>query len=136
MKVSAVRSDVVYKKIAVAPMEKKNDIYRYEMMMPFKKKWDCYNIPMKASTENGYDVIMASGMLGHLAPTKVDASQESNIRMLSSDVIWAECQKAIEKSLACFLDEGMDLPVKEYLFTILLANPEAPSIILCDATLP
>lgn len=132
MKVGAVRSDVVYKKIAAAPMEKKNDIYRYEMMMPFKEKWDCYNIPMKAATENGYDVIMASGMLGHLAPTKVDVSQEGNILMLSSDSMWIECQKAIEKSLDCFPAEGIDLPVKEYLFSILLANPEAPSIILCD----
>ena len=37
MKVSAVRSDKIYSKIAAAPMEKKNDIYRYEMMMPFEK---------------------------------------------------------------------------------------------------
>lgn len=132
MKISAVRSDIVYKKIAAAPLEKKNDIYRYELMMPFKKKWDCYNIPIKAATENGYDVIMASDMLGHFAPTKIDASQESNILMLSSDSMWADCQKSIEKSLACFAAEGIDLPVKEYLFSVLLANPEAPALILCD----
>lgn len=132
MKVTAVRSDLVYKKIAPAPMEKKNDIYRYEMMLPFKKKWDCYNVPMKAPTENGYDVIMASGMLGQLAPTKVDASQEDNIRMLSSDMMWAECQKSIERSLDLFSAKGIDLPVKEYLYSILLADPENPYVILCD----
>jgi len=132
MKVTAVRSDSIYAKIMNAPFEKKNDIYCYEMMMPFKKKWDIYNVPMKAPTENGYDVIMASGMLGHLAPTKVDASQESNIQMLASESMWAECQKSIEKSLACFPAESIDLPVEEYLFSILLADPEAPSIILCD----
>lgn len=46
MKLSYVRSDAVYKKIMEAPVEKKNDIYRYELMMPFKGKWDCYQIPM------------------------------------------------------------------------------------------
>ena len=60
MKVKYIRSDSVYQKIANASIEKKNDIYRYELMMPFKKKWDCYSVPMKASTPNGYDVIMAS----------------------------------------------------------------------------
>ena len=39
MKLSYVRSDAVYKKIMEAPVEKKNDIYRYELMMlPSKRK--------------------------------------------------------------------------------------------------
>lgn len=37
MKVKYIRSDGVYQKIANASIEKKNDIYRYELMMPFKK---------------------------------------------------------------------------------------------------
>lgn len=132
MKVNAVRSDTVYAKIASAPMEKKNDIYRYEMMMPFEKKWGYYNVPMKATTKNGYDVIMASDMLGHLVPTKVDVSQKKNIEMLSSDLLWSECQKSIERSLGYFSENGIDLPVKEYLYTILLADPESPYVVLCD----
>ncbi|HFD1594395.1 TPA: hypothetical protein QFI12_000797 [Enterococcus faecium] len=63
MNVKAIRSDGVYAKIMSAPAENKNDIYRYELMMPFEKKWACYNVPMKAATPNGYDVIMASDML-------------------------------------------------------------------------
>ena len=82
MKLSYVRSDAVYKKIMEAPVEKKNDIYRYELMMPFKGKWDCYQIPMKATTPNGYDIIMASNMLGFISPTKVDQSQKANIESL------------------------------------------------------
>lgn len=132
MKVTAIRSDDVYAKIMAAPPESKNDIYRYELMMPFEKKWACYNIPMKAADPNGYDVIMASGMLGHIAPTKVDDSQENNIKILSSDLLWAECQKSIETSLACFSEKGIDLPVNEYLYTILLADPENPYVILSD----
>lgn len=68
MKISAIRSDKVYSKIMSAPLDKKNDIYRYELMKPFEKKWACYSVPMKALTPNGYDVIMASEMLGHIAP--------------------------------------------------------------------
>lgn len=130
VKVNAVRSDIVYKKLAVSPIEKRNNIYRHELMMPFERKWAYYNVPMKAATENGYDVIMASGMLGHIAPIKVDSSQAKDIEMISSDLLWAECQKSIERSLACFQDIGIDLQVNEYLFSILLAEPENPYIIL------
>ena len=128
MKVTSVRSDGVYAKILEAPFEKKNDIYRYELMMPFEKKWACYSVPMKAATPNGYDVIMASGMLGHIAPTKVDETQRENIERISSDVLWSACEQSIKKSLDCFTDCGVVLPVQEYLFTILLANAENPYI--------
>lgn len=130
MKVSAVRSDGVYSKIMSAPLDKKNDIYLYELMMPFERKWACYNIPMKAKTPNGFDVIMASGMLGHIAPTKVDETQKQNIQLISDDALWKKCEMAIWKSLNCFIEHGIDLPVQEYLFTILLANSESPYIIL------
>lgn len=130
MKVSYIRSDEIYHKIMEAPEEKKNDIYRYELMMPFKGKWDCYSVPMKAATPNGYDVIMASGMLGHIAPTKVDYSQKANIEGISSELLWRSCEQSIRKSLDCFTSNGIDLPVQEYLFTILLANAESPYISL------
>ena len=51
MKISAIRSDKVYSKIMSAPLDKKNDIYRYELMKPFEKKWACYSVPMKRSEE-------------------------------------------------------------------------------------
>mgnify|MGYP001157705408 FL=1 len=130
MNVISVRSNKIYEKIMNAPFEKKNDIYRYELMMPFEKKWACYSVPMKATTPNGYDVIMASGMLGHIAPTKVDKSQKENIERISSELLWSSCEQSIRKSLECFTASGIDLPVQEYLFTILLADAESPYISL------
>lgn len=55
--VKAIRSDGIYRKIMEAPMEKKADIYRYELMKPFEEKWGVYNCPLKAKQPNGYDVI-------------------------------------------------------------------------------
>lgn len=40
MKVNRVYSPDIYRKIMLAEQDKKNDIYRYDMMMPFKGKWD------------------------------------------------------------------------------------------------
>lgn len=130
MNVIAIRSDSIYAKIMSAPTEKKNDIYRYELMMPFEKKWACYSVPMKAATPNGYDVIIASGMLGHIAPTKVDGAQKANIEMISDDKLWSVCRNSIVKALSCFEADGIELPVQEYLFTILLADSDNPYIVL------
>jgi len=130
MKISSVRSDIVYSKIMRAPFEKKNDVYRYEMMKPFEKKWDCYSIPLKAATPNGYDIIMASEMMGFMAPTKVDETQSLNIEYISSDALWTACEQSIEKALECFTKNKIELPVQEYLYSILLAEPENPYTIL------
>lgn len=53
MNVNFIRSDGIYAKIMKAPLDKKDDIYRYELMMPFEKKWACYSVPMKAATPMG-----------------------------------------------------------------------------------
>ena len=130
MNVNVIRSDGIYAKIMKAPFDKKDDIYRYEMMMPFEKKLACYSIPLKATTPNGYDVIMASGMLGHIVPTKVDETQRDNIARISSDSLWIDCKQSIQRSLNCFSKAGVELPVQEYLFTILLANAESTYTIM------
>lgn len=132
MEIRNIRSDEIYKKIIAAPLEKKNDIYRYEMMKPFEKKWACYNIPIKAKQETGYDVVMASGMLGYLAPNKVDASQKESVELLSDDSFWKSCQASIEDALRRFENSGIELPVQSYLYTILLADPQSPYTILSD----
>lgn len=46
MEINSIRSDEIYQKIIQAPIEKKEDIYRYELMKPFEEKWACYNVPL------------------------------------------------------------------------------------------
>lgn len=46
--------------------EEREDFYRYSMMKPFEKMWNIINVPLKANQPNGYDVIMATKMLGYL----------------------------------------------------------------------
>jgi len=132
MKINALRSDEIYRKIMSAPLEKKNDIFRYEMMKPFEKKWDCYNIPIKSPKENGYDVIMACEMLGFLSPQKVTENTKPCIDLISNHDFWNACQASVQKSFSCFLDAGIQLPTQDYLYTILLADPESPYIALSD----
>lgn len=131
-KIKVVRSDVIYRKIMEAPIDKKDDIYRCELMKPFEQKFAMYHCPLKAKQPGGYDVVMASGMFGNLVPQKIDASIEKSIEFLANDNFWGNCRKSIEKSLHCFTDMGIELPVKEYVFSVLLADPESPYSIMND----
>lgn len=132
MEIKHIRSDKIYRKMIAVPQEKRADIYRYEMMKPFEKKWDCYHIPIKAKQENGYDVVMASNMLGYLPPEKIGADQTKSVGLISDNEFWENCQAAVEEALERFVKAGIELPVQSYLFTVLLADPESPYTILSD----
>ncbi|WP_330655580.1 DUF2268 domain-containing protein [Alkaliphilus sp. B6464] len=101
-------------------------------MKPFEFKWECINVPIKAKQKGGYDVVMASEMLGFLPPRDIDESQIDNISKLADDKVWDICKDTIKKSINVFQGEGYELNVLEYTFSILLANPKSPYTILND----
>lgn len=125
MKVKSIRSDKVYNKILNTNLDKKDDIYRYDLMNEFADKWACYNVPIKAKQKGGYDVIMANSMLGYMAPRDINEDRLEDIEYLKNESLWKLCTESIEKPLKHFIDAGVELKVQEYKYTILLANPES-----------
>lgn len=125
MKITEVRSDKVYDKLINADLDKKDDIYRYELMDKFSYKWACYNVPIKAKQKGGYDVVMASTMLGYMAPSEIDKSKTKEVEGLKDNKLWELCTKSIKRALSLFIDAGIKLKVDEYKYTILLPNPES-----------
>lgn len=125
MKVKSIRSDKVYNKILNTNLDKKDDIYRYDLMNEFADKWACYNVPIKAKQKGGYDVIMANSMLGYIAPRDINESKSQEIKYLNNESVWNLCTESIEKSLEQFVNAGVELKVDEYKYTILLANAES-----------
>lgn len=112
MHITLLRSDKIYKKMMDSPKEKREEIYRYELMKPFEYKWKCINVPIKAQKQGRYDVIMASKMLGFLPPSEVDHRQKEKIQLISNDTIWETCKKTIKDSLERFSKMGCELIVK------------------------
>ncbi|WP_167958084.1 DUF2268 domain-containing protein [Anaerosporobacter faecicola] len=132
MKIEAIRSGEIYDKIRTSIDSNKENIYRYELMKPFEKKWGCYQIPICAKTPGGYDVIMASEMLGILPPRFVNDSYEKEIALLKQDQIWRACETTMVESFSYFEKKGIELPVDTYRYSILLANPDSVYTKLSD----
>lgn len=126
MNLSILRSDSIYRKIAVAPKEERDDIYRYELMKPFEMKWNCIGMPLKAEQPGGYDVVSSASMNGLYAPADISEVLLPVIEQLSDDTLWTSCEESIRTTLKEFEAQGIHLPVQDYQFTLLLNNPANP----------
>ena len=124
MNIRTLDTAAVYREMAAAAKERRDDIYRYKLMAPFQGKWDCYHIPLKAARPGGYDIIMANNMMGLLAPQKVDETYLSQIDKIASPSLINACREAIVATLRRFEDKGIELKNRDYLYSIFLADPD------------
>ncbi|MFG1732279.1 DUF2268 domain-containing protein [Paenibacillus sp. 843] len=127
MKIKSLRSDHIYQKVAQASPEEKLELFRNEMMAPFKKQWQIQQIPFKAEEDNGFDVITFNSMM-HRSPDQITSQISAEIELISSESFWLACEHAVKKSLHLFVEHEINLPVSEYLFTIQLGNPESRAL--------
>lgn len=126
MRVTAIRSDKIYKKMISAKPEERADIYRYELMKPFEFKWLCIGIPLKAKQSGGYDVIMANSMGGGFLPSQINNERIYDVEKISDEKFWQSCEDSIENTLNAFEANGISLRVNDYVFTVLLNDPLNP----------
>lgn len=126
MKIKAIRSDDIYRKMMNASNEEKENIYRYELMKPFEFKWKCIGIPLKAEAEGGYDVVSAAGMGGDYHPSQITSERYEEIEKISDNGFWKACEDSIRNTLEGFEDHGIALPTQDYIFTVILNNPQNP----------
>lgn len=126
MNIRTIRSDEIYRKMIAAANEEKENIYRYELMKPFEFKWQCAGIPLKAENEGGYDVVSAAGMGGGYRPSQITCDRSAEIEKISDNHFWAACEKSIRDSLEGFERHGIPLPVQDYVFTVILNDPQNP----------
>ena len=126
MKVTAIRSDAIYRKMIDASQIEKENLYRNELMKPFEFKWMCVGIPLKAEAEGGFDVVSFAGMSGYYAPMQMEAERCADIEKISDDAFWSICEASIRNTLEGFEQNGITLPKQDYVFTILLSDPQNP----------
>ena len=126
MRITAIRSDRVYRTMMDAAPEKKADIYREELMKPFAFKWACVGIPLRAEAEGGWDVVSAAAMSGYYAPAQITRERGGDIGLISSDGFWTACGDSIRDTLRGFEERGIHLPRQAYVYTVLLGDPDSP----------
>ena len=125
MKITAIRSDRIYRSMMSAAPEEKDNLYRDALMGPFEFKWACVGAPLRAKTAGGYDVVSAAAMSGYDVPAQITQERREEIERISSDAFWADCERSIRSTLEGFEQHGITLPKQEYVFTVLLSDPNS-----------
>ena len=125
MKITAIRSDRIYRRMMSAPAAEKEELYRNELMAPFAFKWACVGIPLRAEA-GGCDVVSAASMSGYCAPAQITGERREAIERISDETFWENCERSIRSALEGFERRGIALPKQEYVFTVLLSDPQSP----------
>jgi len=109
--------------LEIQDLEKRKDYFRYEMMKPFKQMWSLINVPLKAKQQNGYDVVMASKMLGF-----ADVSDDKNIReglhILKESNAYTVAENTLEHCITKANNAGLEVNATEIKFGLYVSDPE------------
>ncbi|UXO87369.1 MULTISPECIES: DUF2268 domain-containing protein [Bacillus] len=97
--------------------------FRHTMMKPFEKMWNMINVPLKAKQQNGYDVIMATKMLGYLDVTDTQTGQQASKKLQeiqalqTADMTLNHCMDFIKK-------HKLQINADELRFGLYIADPK------------
>lgn len=127
MNIRAIRSDKIYTQMmSTDNTADKVALFRNQLLGPFEMKYQCMGIPLKSEQPDQYDAITMTTAGGGYEPSTITKEHEQVIRKIRDDSFWADCEQSISKALHGFEEHGIQLPVQEYIFTVMLNDPKNP----------
>ncbi|WP_424924760.1 DUF2268 domain-containing protein [Bacillus safensis] len=97
--------------------------FRYTMMKPFKKMWNMINVPLKAKQQNGYDVIMATKMLGYLDVTDTQTGQQA-LKKLQEIQALQTAYMTLNHCMDFIKKHNLQINADELRFGLYIADPK------------
>lgn len=122
MKIKLVDTQSFYEE-AVKGLATENT-FKYEVMKPVETMWNYLNAPMTARTPGGYDVVMASEMLGIWTPKKEWTHLKELYQELVATGIYSETEQVIKLACQQFAAIGCDIPLDEVSINILIGDQD------------
>ncbi|HHT7202320.1 DUF2268 domain-containing protein [Bacillus cereus group sp. TH204-1LC] len=103
--------------------EDKENYYRYSMMKPFEKMWNMINVPLKAKKPNGYDVIMATDMLGYLNVSETETGRQA-LENLKEIQALQTAQNTLNHCIEFIEKNNININADELRFGMYIADPK------------
>lgn len=111
------------KLLAITELEERKDYFRYTMMAPFMDMWNLINVPIKAKQENGYDVLMATKMLGY-ADISNDKQIQQGLSILKDNNAFVVAENTIKTCIENANKTGLKVNAEEIKFGLYVADPD------------
>jgi len=106
----------------ISNIDRKKDYFRYTMMESFKPMWNLINVPLKAREENGYDVIMASKMLGY-ADLSNDSQIDEALNLLKKHEISSVVHNTMKNCIDKIEENNLKINAEEIKVGLYVADP-------------
>ncbi|MFC0416351.1 DUF2268 domain-containing protein [Cytobacillus solani] len=103
--------------------EDREHFYRYSMMKPFEKMWNTINVPLKAKQPNGYDVMMATNMLGYLSVSDTEMGRRA-LEKLKEIQALQTAQNTLNDCVAFIEENHLKVNADELRFGMYIADPK------------
>lgn len=107
--------------LRIEDVEKRNDYFRYTMMKPFHQMWSFLNVPIKAKEVNGYDVLMATSMLGYVDITD-DKQIREGLKVLRENDVYTLAENTLNTCFVRAENAGLKVNAEELTFGFYLAD--------------
>ncbi|TCZ68609.1 hypothetical protein E0485_24230 [Paenibacillus albiflavus] len=112
-----------YEKLFTMVESKRENFFRYTMMRPFERMWNIINVPMVATQLGGYDVIMASKMLGFLDGKETSIGQVGLEKLKQIDINHI-AEKTTLHCIDVMAKAGLEVKAETLHFGAYLADPQ------------
>lgn len=122
MKIMIEDTIAQYETMLSLPSEKREDYFRYTMMKPLEEMWRTIHVPMKAKEPNGYDVIMATQMMGYLNVHDTDVAVKA-LKDLKEINALEIAKKSIADCIAFAEASGLAVKAEHLQFGMYIADP-------------
>ncbi|MBY7141879.1 DUF2268 domain-containing protein [Virgibacillus sp. NKC19-3] len=103
--------------------EDRENYFRYSMMKPFEKMWNTINVPLKAKQPNGYDVIMATTMLGYLKVSETQTGRNA-LENLKEIQALQTVQNTLNHCVEFMEDNHLQINAEALRFGMYIADPK------------
>lgn len=124
MQLHLIESDKIYKEILETPIEKRDEVFKQKLLVPFINKFKIQNISFD---ENIPFNVMTLMSFMHKMPKDLKEEDISSINRFDNK-FWKNISDAFHHSIETFTSRGVKLPVKDYYLTALLGNPSSPML--------
>lgn len=103
-------------------VDKRKDYFRYDMMRPLEGMWNLINVPLKAKQSNGYDVIMASQMLG-FADVSDDQGINEGLTVLKANHVHEIAKETLQTCMKKANEAQLKVNAESITFGLYVADP-------------
>ncbi|TXR62148.1 DUF2268 domain-containing protein [Bacillus sp. AR18-7] len=108
--------------LAITDLEERKNYFRYTMMAPFIDMWNLINVPIKAKQENGYDILIATKMLGY-ADISSDEQIQQGLSILKDNNAYVVAENTIKTCIENANKAGVKVNADEIKFGLYVADP-------------